>query len=404
MVFIKYYVYVKEYEEDSVRELLPINIGCKSLISINSASINTLRKKSINFEKLLNDFRHSTRRRLPVIAANKFLFEISKTLQSEFRVESLKVGEKLNFSFEFNNSWSSSNRWPFSSCDSFQYKPKDVGRCFTEFQRSHNKTLRIAFVGDSMIRSVLEGIVLFIKDEVKLKHFNISEDLKETFKPTYFIDKKFKRNIVLANEGIEFRFYWATYIMQNANPNESSKLQGAKELLQKWAYQNEHQHTDPVPDILYIGTGMWNFTLGDNTLQTLDEHIVMIKQLNLLLDKISKRTLILWHIHPTYLWFTTHKVSLREEGLSWMNQLAYLYLSKNDKIWLWDSYAAFALKEKLECQDLVNVFENKSVMPQQFRCFDSLHPGIAAQRVAVNMIFNVACNRVLGIKGSYCCQ
>ncbi|KAL7648364.1 UNVERIFIED_CONTAM: hypothetical protein RMT77_000270 [Armadillidium vulgare] len=372
--------------------------SCKSLISINTKWLSDLRDKDKNFASVLESFQKS-KNGLPYLP-DKFLFEAAKELNNSYSLYSLK--DKI--SFYFTDIWSSIRKWPFSPCNVFQYEPQDVKQCFDRYSVITQNRLRIAFLGDSMIRPIMEEIVKYVIDEVKLRHCNSSEDVRDAFLEDYFLDKKFKSNICLHGNGIELRLYWASYIMNPVSKNGSSKYQGAKEILYSWALKKEDPRIDPIPDILYIGTGMWNFKLVGNVDDGIDDHLKHVNELFPLLDKISQRTQIFWHVHPTFLYLKKFSAFFRDSGLHWMNQISYMNLFKNEKIWFWETLAVFSVKEKLQCVNLINAFESSRILPFQFRCHEVDHPGLAARRTGINMIFNVACNRILNIKENHCCQ
>ncbi|KAL7648386.1 UNVERIFIED_CONTAM: hypothetical protein RMT77_000292 [Armadillidium vulgare] len=389
----------KEFETKVLKHISEDSI-CKSLISINTSYFSDL-KESIDFERSLKGFKKS-KLGLPSLY-NDFISELSKRWPNSYEIKNFHSTTSDGFRFNKKDLLTNITTWPFADCKVHPYTAEDFKTCAVDHKMKTGKPLRISFLGDSVIRYIMEEMVRFSKDILNVRYGNKTEGELDKFLEIFFFDKKFKSNLNLIGKNVEFRLYWAPYLIKNRTKLYNGRMQGARDLLYEWANVLEDNVKDPIPNILYIGTGLWNFKFQPS-FEAMSNYIAMIKEIAPFLQKISKRTQIIWHVHPTY--YRVGKISSEpwHSILAWMNQLSYLNLGHIKNIWFWDTLAIIMSKEKSNCRKLVNLIKNTLLFPLEFQCHDPCHPGVESRKQGVNLILNVLCNPILRFQDEYCCK
>lgn len=284
----------------------------------------------------------------------------------------------------------------FPSCSVHQYSPLDVVRCANLFQDDHNRPLRIYFVGDSMIRSIMEEMVQETHKHLNFTFINGSQITLNV--EEHFLDQKLKMNIPLRGNGLELRLYWAPNLEANET-SLNSKMEGAKTLLENLVYGTAQElYKNPLPDILYIGGGIWD-AIGESPLDATEGTINRMNSLLSLLERLSKKVQILWHFHPLLKKWMKKPV-IHEGSLQLSNQVHWLYLKKL-RIWIWDSLGPLSTREMFDCRRLQELGVLES-LPSEWKCLDKVHPGKFVRKSGANMLWNLACNKILNLKDKCC--
>lgn len=392
----------------SKQNYFPSSCECQSLFTINACNktnpprLNGIPITGVKWKNLMKDL--SRFRGGEYVNIRNFMFDLARYIPTSYHLDFQTRHKFENHSESKKNMSEIFTAKPlpvlfqngFVSCDVFNYSVSDIKKCTNSFKITTGQPLRIYFIGDSIIRVIMEEIVRQTHAELRLKFKGPFElNLKKNF-----LDHKLKINIPISGDGIEYRLYWAPFLEKNRNPNNVAS-QGIKDLLKLWA--NEDNYTKlqehPLPDIIYMGTGYWKSTRMNN-LASIEEYLEGLRVLKDSILKISQKVRILWHFHhlvEKWMFYILNPVG----SLSTMNQISWLKFVSS-RVWIWESLAAFQVKEKKEC-----LFYSKNnlthLLPMSWTCSDVVHPGKITSQFGVNMIWNLACNRMLGLKKNFCC-
>ncbi|XP_018019168.1 uncharacterized protein LOC108675650 [Hyalella azteca] len=285
------------------------------------------------------------------------------------------------------------NSMSYIPCNVHFYSPKEINACLTKRKEMTGRILKIAFVGDSQVRNLLEQMIMFLRVELNLragnsKGFNLTTD---------FLNQKYKDDLPIEGEGIQLRMYWSTFLARNRDPSISK--QGAKDLLQTWAQNRTSAKGEEVPDILYFNDGMWGpgETSEWGAISVVEDDFDKLKPY---LQNISRTTrLILRTQTPLKKWVAKQNVA--NSALDMMNQLAWLTLRDTD-IWIWDTITPVYLRHRADCKAYWNTGLGGR-LPPEWACGDFQHPSKLSETIAGNMIWNYVCNGVMRFDQQHCC-
>ena len=295
--------------------------------------------------------------------------------------------------------------WPYCHCKIRRYTPSLVNQCLERINRKIGRPVSIAFIGDSMVRQTLEDIVEDYKEELHLRPQGESE-IQLNLK---FLDHKLKVNLPILGDNIHLRLFWAPYMekYKDAHPslNDSGvSFQGAFDVLNNWYYNNFTQKDGPLPDLILASNGLWSaykFLEDEWPITALDDHALALKTLSPIIKNLSSRTRILWNVH--------HKVKKGHARNDQVNAILELmnmmewYMLSDSNLWFWESQTVLALRNFIECR-VYREMKIDRLVPSLWKCFDWQHPGYRARKTAVNMIWNMVCNREMESEEKYCCS
>lgn len=398
-------------KDEKKRDIFPSDCQCQSLFTLNacnnddSPNMNGIPIKKTKWRSLMNEF-NRYRQGDEYVNIQESLFDLIRYIPKSYNVDFTLHNDSTN-----NRNVTSQNnkrfiiikpqRVPFQngfvSCGVYNYTAPEIGKCVRKFKSQFGRPLRIYFMGESIIRNIMEEIIRLTQDELDLKlgnsfKLNIAE---------IFLDQKVKVNVLISGEGIEFRLYWAPYLEKKINSNKRW-FQGAKDILESWAngvYIENFTH--PIPDILYIGSGFWD-AAQQSSIDSINTFAKTQQVLKEILIKLSKKVRILWRFHHIVENWEFNLINNIIPALNYMNQLSWRDF-KHSNIWIWETLSAFTTKEKLECSYYKKSKILLKYLPPPWKCFDSTHPGKMASQFAINMIWNLACNRVSALKENFCC-
>lgn len=400
----------KKNQKVSKQNFFPSDCKCQSLFTLNACNnsnppnmngIQIPKAKWQIFMKQINKYRQGE-----PVEFHKIFFDLARYLKNSYYIEyqPKKQSPKSNKSRIQANKGSSfikPQQVPFQnglvSCGVYRYTTPEIGKCVKKFKRQFGEPLRIYFMGESIIRNIMEEFIRQTRDELNLKidksfHLNIEK----------LLGKKIKVNVVVAGEGIEYRFYWSPFLEKNKNLNDPWQ-QGAKDVLEFWANNTRKylkNSTHPMPDILYIGDGFWNANQNSNV-ESLDIYVNEQQILKKLLIKLSKEVQILWRFHHMVEGWAKRDPNIIT-ALNFMNQISWTEF-KHSKVWIWETLSLFTTKEKRECS-YYKISKLQNFLPLSWKCYDDEHPGKIAVQYAFTAIWNLACNRILDLKQNLCCM
>ncbi|CAL4078384.1 unnamed protein product [Meganyctiphanes norvegica] len=361
---------------DKLEDVMPFDTGWKTALS----GLNAARKYA-NMEMMPH--LATLARYLPQ------LFTLNVTLEDDDR-----------FSLNLNTTPSRSmTKLPFVSCNIHQYTSDEVDRCTKEYKRLTGEPLRVAFVGDSRIRNTMQQMIRKLHAKVALKAGNEDIDMDLST----FLDTKVKLNLPIRGDAIELRLHWSAYldevrVVDQLDPRVAH--QGARDLLEAWVYGNFTEKDGPPPHLIYMSNGLWETNMNDDDV-AVEESMTTMKTMRPLLNKLSRMSQILWHMHgPFKDW-----IAIRNKptyALDMMNRMSWKYL-RDTNIWLWDTRTVLTLKERTECQALHEANLTRKV-PWYWGCSDFQHAGMDVEDATGNMIWNLACNKILNFSPDKCCS
>ena len=283
-----------------------------------------------------------------------------------------------------------------SGCAVHFYTPAEVKVCTSQFKKLYKTSLKIAFIGDSMIRSIAERMLHFTYNSERMKMFN------ETFnrqKIAEFLNNKVKHNVPFIGDALEVRFYWYPILL--GTKHNGSHITN---IITRWSNDSltGSSKDHPVPHIIYMGGGMWDGTLASDITST-EEVMHSLRKIKPVIRKLSKKVKIFWHVHPFIQVWKNHKSVFPRGALDFMNQYAFMQFRNIPNLWTWDTLALLSVKEFFQCKRFYQANLTLNV-PTAWRCIDAQHPGEMPRKEAINIIWNFVCNKILNKKDNYCCS
>ncbi|KAF2365983.1 hypothetical protein FHG87_003254 [Trinorchestia longiramus] len=394
--------YSTTYEHFSKPALFNSSCSCQSLFTIGACGLSsyyqdeTLPNNYRNIFRILERVRHGApmfnikllndlARFLPKLLRD---FEFSnKTFSSQTPNITLetKYHQKLK---------QTTSSLTYIPCKVHSYTKEEIKECLKRRKAITGRILRIAFVGDSQVRNLLEQMIKFLRVKRNLRAGN---DMGLNLS-TSFLDTKYKQDLPVEGDDIQLRLYWSAFL---GKPRDNTvTYQGAEDLFRVWAVNKTTQHGEEVPDILYFDDGMWS--TGRHTewgaVSVVKNDFDRLKPY---LQNISRTTrLILRTQTPVKEWVAKHAVP--NSGLDMMNQIAW-WVFRDTDLWIWDTVTPVYLREREDCKAYWKTGFGRS-LPREWACFDYQHPSKISEMVAGNMIWNYVCNGINKIDDSHCCM
>lgn len=283
---------------------------------------------------------------------------------------------------------------PFVPCKVHVYRPSEAAECVQKYKDT-GSPLRIAYVGDSRVRNTMQQMIRAVLSTIDLK---LAGEQKKLDINLEFLDRKSHVNVPVVGEGVELRLHWSAFLDKQRNPEDVSK-QGARDLLEAWAAGTPSALDGPIPDIVYISSGLWDTAMNSED-AAVDEFMYTLRVMSPILEKLSQLTRVIWHVHgPIKKWVAIRDVP--NTALDMMNRAAWMRLEQAG-VWLWDTHTVMMLKQHVECQALHRAGLSKLV-PHTWGCLDFQHAGHDVEDAAANMLWNLVCNRVLNVHSDHCC-
>lgn len=287
---------------------------------------------------------------------------------------------------------------PFLPCKVHLYTPEEVLACTQRYLTHTGAPLRIAFVGDSRVRNTMQQM---LRSTLGRLQYRLAGEVQGLLDSTLeFLDSKTKANVPVVGEGVELRLHWSAFLDRQRDGQDVSR-QGARDLLEAWASGTSTGPGDegPVPDIIYVTSGMWDTSLSDEDMAVSD-FLHTLHVMTPVLEALARRTRVLWHVHgPIKAWLATRQVP--NTALDLMNVASWARLGRAG-VWLWDSLTVLTLRQQSECLAL-HLTGLAPLLPPSWGCDDFQHAGEDVEDAATNMLWNLACNSVLDLPSDHCC-
>ena len=404
--FISGRVLPQKIKKQIIQSQKPVDCQCKSLFHIGSCGFDKI-GSSYSTNRLLRQFfpkiklfrsgePYSMIETIKVLSSliNPFPFPISHNEKISPRtLNGITFAEQRQKILPVNNTkntWTRKNTAsmsPVINCTIHLFSPYEIKRCLMFRRRKRGSKLRIAFIGDSLVRNLMEQMVDHLRNLLVLKiveprNMNIEDN---------FLDKKVKHDIKIDGLNIVLEFFWSAFM----NKDTSLQRIGPTKILRSWVDRNYTKH---VPDIIIMDTGLWEFKSKDEV-DAIADVINDMKNIRTILEKLSTASFILWRSNaPVKSWLA--KGMVPNSALDLLNQVSFLSL-KNSGVWFWDSFLLLLMKEYEHCRIEYNM--TRHMHPQL--CGDYMHPSKkVTEAAAANMVWNHVCNSILSAPAGYCCS
>lgn len=261
------------------------------------------------------------------------------------------------------------------------------------------RKLKIAFVGDSLVRNLMERMVIHLRITLNIAAAGES-GMNLT---TNFLEHTLKHFFPAEGDGIDLRLHWSAELGKDSEKDQRSSkttYQGARDIFQAWAQNVSVKGA--VPDIIYFDDGMWS-SLMRSDLDAFEHVRSDIQAVLPFLKTLTQSSLLLFRAAtPTksYLVLKRNPNSI----LDLIDQYTRSSLSGSG-VWVWDSATPLYLKEFEECRRVWRAAGgNKTNLPKDWSCLDNQHPSKTAEAVAENIMWNLVCNRLMKVDSGHCCS
>lgn len=365
--------------------LTNVDCHCKSLFTIGACDSDEIFKSigaNNDWTQTLKNIKE-IRNGAPLSMIDN-LHSLSKFLNSSY---------SENFNAKINRK---TERLPYVPCRIHIYTPGEVAACLTERKSLTGRNFRIAFVGDSLVRNLMEQMVMNLREPLNL---TVTGDSGKNLK-TDFLNDKLKHSIPVQGDAIELQLHWAIELGRPvAKSAMSSTKQGAKDVLDKWSKLMREGKKNALPDIVYFNEGMWSL-VSKQQLQSIITVLSDFRKFSGIFKELSTRSVMLLRTQTILKEYLAQK-PLPNNALDLMAQIGWLTLNRTG-VWFWDTPTPIYLKEYDECANLARTF-NISEIPKNWGCADIQHPSKYSEQVTENMIWNLVCNRIMRIPNDHCC-
>lgn len=375
--------------EDHRVSLLDLDCHCRSLFTIGACGmdhlITKLEPKHFRWNEALKQLQRA-REQSPISILNK-LHLLSKNLTTYFSRYYNKRINKLRETL------------PYIPCKMHIYTGYEISECLTQRYEITKQRLNIAFVGDSLVRSLLEQMIMHLRVTLNLSSTGDSGlDLNSDF-----LDHKVKHMFPIEGNNIKLQRYWSAELGRNTSKNKETVLyQGAMDILQDWAGKvSEPKKRNSIPDIIYFDEGMWSVKTRPE-LDALRTVISDYKKLFGTFKKLSSSSLLLQRTLTPVKTYIVRNIE-PTSALDLMNQISWAKLNKSGVV-IWDTSTPVYLKELDECASFWKITRNASDLPKEWGCADFMHYSRMAEAPAANMLWNLVCNRLMNFTQPYCCS
>ena len=311
-------------------------------------------------------------------------YKVTWNLNSTFLQSSVAPKKSL-----FNAKYSTSldETLPYIPCSLAAYPTLNVKSCIENINKHLKRSLRIAFVGDSVARLLLEDLV---RDYKKVFDFHFADSRYNLTLEEHFLDHKIKDSIPIFGRGLQLRFYWAPFL-ERSTKQVKNQHPGAKEHLVRWA-ENTAKEND-FPDLLILSSGMWSFSHYDYS-EAFDNHLNMLNKLRSTLQKLARETKTLWlAMPPIKPWLEKKYLKSSSDFIIEIINTLTKHFLRHTEIWFWDSLNPIIYKEINECHSFLYMQSKHNVhIPEEWRCSNFCHGGRRAMSMGVKLLWNLLCN------------
>ena len=411
------YTYIPQVKKENSRKEFDYACQCQSMFTIGGCNIKTFAqdpsRSKIERRALmeLNQVRagaprslryllHQFSREMPTI------HDSSSLTNSDGSLQKYPYGSSSNSS-EFDRGRENEymkysdfhlrlpTKLPLVPCAIHAYSNEEIKTCLQKRQDRIGRPLRLAFVGDSEIRSVIEQMILQLESTLHLKINEIS--LKNI--GIGFLDQPLKIDIPVRGDGIEIRLYWSTFLGRSRVSPRMNR-QGARDLLTDWSFNKSTQYGEDVPDLLYFDDGNW-ISDRKHEVDNIDTVRADFDEMVPILKNLSRFSRLIYRTSTPFKKWAA-KAQVENTRLDINDQLAWLKLPESG-VWIWDTITPLYLKEIDECENhwKTGFAEN---LPKSWACTDFAHISKVVEHAASNMLWNYLCNDIMELNGTHCCS
>jgi len=370
---------------------------CKSLFTIGGCNLNEFSIRSEGPKWWKMSLRNLQEARLD---QNISMFEVHHNLAKliPFTLNGEPVEHKNSVYSHSNNNLTQiedlhRNDWrttsiPHIPCQIHIYTQSDIKSCLAKRRQVTGKVLKIAFVGDSQIRLLLEVIIAHLRETLNLTNGeNNGKNLT-----TDFLDRSSKSDWPVIGDNIYMKFHWSTFISKKRG--KAVTAQGAYDVLQTWANGEKVDGVEEIPDILYFDSGTWR-DQGNLESVSVDKLRYSLMKVRALFSKMEHTQVIFRMGTPFKQWEAKHLIE--DERIEWNNKAAWQVFGDSN-VWIWDTITPYYLKGINECRK-----HHRGFTPKLWACNDFVHPSKIHEKIAENMLWNYVCNDFMNLDTNHCC-
>ena len=286
---------------------------------------------------------------------------------------------------------------PYIPCRIHVYSKEEISHCLDKRFLITGNVLKIAFVGDSMVRNLMEKMVVDLKEVLNL---TVAGDTGVDL-DVVFLNDKMRHMFPVEGKGLELKLHWSAELGKNSsNVFDRVVYQGARDILVDWSEKIDNpKFIHEVPNIIYFDNGMWSSSMRPEIV-ALDSVYSDYKDLFPVLKKLASNSLLLLRTQTPMKEYLA-KLTMPNGALDLMNNIGWFALN-NSGVWIWDTPTPYYLREYNDCYSIWRAMRNAS--PPSWACMDYQHPSRMAEAVADNMIWNFVCNKIMEISQDHCCS
>lgn len=355
---------------------------CRSMFSIapcGTAEITALRPADERWAMAIQKFEYNRRKGDYYFGLNN----LSRFLPQNFIITNFQRRKDIML-----NSGYIENEFsplPYVNCKEHLYKINEKYRCLLEIKKRKKKALDIFFIGDSHARFLMTNMLLTL-----VPAFTLSDSLKGKMHELY--TKKIKVNWNFHHDSINTTFFWQPYLIEPEKENL-----GILELICSNVTSKKNIQK---PDILVISIGMWNaiFNVG-----SIGSFLQNIKDLRNCLSNLANRIPIVWVLSPPIKTYWMKSKNSRTE-LNLLGSIIWMILGDTNVL-VWDTISVLSMRELAFCPPYLSLPDNTSwhLTPADWNCQDPVHSGRLFNNRAINMLWNLICNKLNDRDPNYCC-
>ena len=269
---------------------------------------------------------------------------------------------------------------PFLECSEHEYDAQTTKTCLSKLRSKRSRPFNIAFVGDSHARYLMTQLLQNLDNTLE-----ITKSGKKNLDILYTKPIKHYWNLELLQ--LNTSFFWLPYVSR-----EEHDLYSFETFCQAYDKYSGNHH---LQDLIIVSSAAWYAIVKGGV----DLFVSNVKHLKKCLKFLSARIPVLWLITGT----------ATDTFFTEMDMLATLTyrMMQDTNVWVWDSPALFAMREKSTlCSQLVTDKTTGDLLsvPQEWRCYEAVHGGRFFNIRAVNMIWNLVCNRIMNVNDTHCCR
>ena len=293
------------------------------------------------------------------------------------------------------------NELPYVPCQIKIYKSSDIVQCLKIRKENLGEPLKLALIGDSQLRFILGQIFINLNNTLNFEYKSESGIIYKIPDLKQFATYNFRDGITFSNDYLTIAYHFTSFPSMRQDLARKLVHGGSNCLKIMKTLAEAGTNNISRPDFLLFNDAAWSLeTLSQ--MESLDRVVQDFDVLAKYLKEISKTTVVLIKPDiPKKDFLGKYRPNGAYELIS---ELQYIYTNKTGAT-IWDTTAPIFLKELYQCKSFYKSYGSKeNELPVPWRCFDKVHPSVQSNKPSVNMIWNLACNKVLQVNENYCCS